>query len=94
MREETSMLAGLLEVRAKCGRLDSSVLLTLFHQQLDSITKSWIYYQFYHNEWAEKLAARTVVNKYFNNEQKHTNDSVKKEKIVDFKKRQRQRKKE
>ena len=51
-------------------------LLTLFYQQLKtinknvyvpsvlSITKSWIYY---HKEWAEKLAARTV-NKYFNNE--------------------------
>ena len=60
----------------------------------EGITKSWISYQFYHKEWVEKLAARTVVNKYFNNEQKHTNDSVKKEKIVDFKKRQRQRKKE
>ena len=54
-------------------------LLTLFYQQLKTInknvyvpsvlgiTKSWIYYQFYHKEWAEKLAARTV-NKYFNNE--------------------------
>ena len=78
-----------------------SALLTLFHQQLKTInenayvpsvlgiTKSWIYYQFYHKEWAEKLAARTVVNKYFTNEQKHTNDSVRKEQIVDFKKRQR-----
>ena len=44
----------------------------------EGITKSWIYYQF---------VARTVVNKYFNNEQKHTNDSVRKE-LVDFKKRQ------
>ena len=42
------------------------------------ITKSWIYYQFYHKKWGEKLAARTVVNKYFNKEQKHTNDSVRK----------------
>ena len=51
-------------------------LLTLFYQQLKTInknvyvpsvlgiTKSWIYY---HKEWAEKPAARTV-NKYFNNE--------------------------
>ena len=30
------------------------------------ITKSWIYYQFYHKEWAENLSARTI-NKYFNN---------------------------
>ena len=43
----------------------------------EGITKSWIYYQF---------VARTVVNKYFNNEQKQTNDSVRKE-LVDFKKR-------
>ena len=53
------------------------------------ITKSWIYYQFYHKEWGENLAARAVVNRYFNNEQKHANDSVTKEQIVDFKKRQR-----
>ena len=39
----------------------------------------------------EKLAARTVANIYFNNEQKHTNDSVRKEQIVDFKKRQRKK---
>ena len=51
-------------------------LLTLFHQQLKTVnknvcvpsilgtTKCWIYYQFYHKEWTEKLAARTV-NKYF-----------------------------
>ena len=60
----------------------------------EDITKSWIYYQFYHKEWTEKLAVRTVVNKYFNNEQKHTNDLVRKEQRVDFKKRQRQRKNE
>ena len=47
----------------------------------EGITKSWIYYQF---------VARTVVNKYFNNEQKQTNDSVRKE-LVDFKKRQRKK---
>ena len=64
-------------------------LLTLFHQQLKTInknvyvpsvlgiTKSWIYYQFYHKEWTEILAA-TTVNEYFNNEKKHTNDSVRK----------------
>ena len=36
-------------------------------------------------EWIEKLAARTAVNISFNNEQKHTNDLIRKEKIVDFK---------
>ena len=36
---------------------------------------------------SKKFAARTVVNKYFNNEQKHTNDSARKE-LVDFNKRQ------
>ena len=57
-------------------------VLTLFHQQLQTInknvyvsivsgiTKSWIYYQFYHKEWAEKLATRAV-KKYFNNEKKN-----------------------
>ena len=39
-------------------------------------------------EWDEKLAVRTLVNIFFNNEQKHTNDSVKKEQVVDFKKRE------
>ena len=39
-------------------------------------------------EWGEKLAVRTLVNIFFNNEQKHTNDSVKKEQVVDFKKRE------
>ena len=39
----------------------------------------------------EKLAARTEVNNYFNNEQKHTNDSVRKEQTVDFKRRQRKK---
>ena len=57
----------------------------------EGITKSWIYYQFYHKEWCEKPAARIVVNRYFNNEQKHTNDLVRKEQIVDFKKRQRKK---
>ena len=38
-----------------------------------------------HKQWNEKLATRTVVNIFFNNEQKHTNDSVRKEQIVDFK---------
>ena len=42
-------------------------------------------------EWGEKLAARTVVNISFNNEQKHTNNSVRKEHIVHFKKRQRKK---
>ena len=37
---------------------------------------------------SEKPAARTVVNKYFNNEQTHTNDWPRKE-LVHFKKRQR-----
>ena len=31
-----------------------------------------------HKECGEKLAARTVVNLFFNNKQKHTNDSVRK----------------
>ena len=44
-----------------------------------------------HKEWGKKLATRTVVNKYFNNKQKHTNDLVRKEQIVDFKKRQRKK---
>ena len=39
---------------------------------------------------SEKFAARTVVNRYFNNEQKHTNDSTRKE-LVDFNKRQRKK---
>ena len=39
---------------------------------------------------SEKLTARTVVNKYFNNEQKHTNDLARKE-IVDFNKRQKKK---
>ena len=39
-------------------------------------------------EWDAKLAVRTLVNIFFNNEQKHTNDSVKKEQVVDFKKRE------
>ena len=39
---------------------------------------------------SEKLTARIVVNKYFNNEQKHTNDLARKE-IVDFNKRQRKK---
>ena len=34
----------------------------------------------------KKLATRTLVNIFFNNEQKHTNESVRKEQIVDFKK--------
>ena len=38
-----------------------------------------------------KLAARTVVNIFFNNEQKHTNELVRKEQIVEFKKRQRKK---
>ena len=57
-------------------------VLTLLHQQLQTInknvyvpsvlgiTKSWIYYQFYHKEWAEKLATRTV-NKYFTNKKEN-----------------------
>ena len=28
------------------------------------------HYQFYQKEWGEKIAARTVVNRYFNNEQR------------------------
>ena len=44
-----------------------------------------------HNEWDEKLTARTAVNIFFNNEQKHRNGSVRKEQIVDFKKRQRKK---
>ena len=44
-----------------------------------------------HKEQDEKLAARTVVNKFCNNEQKHADDSVTKEQIVDFKKRQRKK---
>ena len=36
------------------------------------------------NKWGEKLTARTVVSIFFNNEQKHTNDSVRKEQMVDF----------
>ena len=57
----------------------------------EGITKFWIYYQFYDKEWGEKPATSTVVRKYFSNEQKHTNDSVRKEQIVDFKKRQRRK---
>ena len=43
-----------------------------------------------HKEWAEKLAARTVVHIFFNNEINHTNDLVRKEQI-DFKTRQRKK---
>ena len=43
-----------------------------------------------HKEWGEKLAARTVVHIFFNNEINHTNDLVRKEQI-DFKTRQRQK---
>ena len=52
---------------------------------------SWIYYQFAVRDYSEKLAARTAVNKYFDNEETHTNESARKE-LVHFK--QRQRKKE
>ena len=41
-----------------------------------------------YKEWGEKLAARTVINVSFNNGQKYTNESVRKEQTVDFKKRQ------
>ena len=44
-----------------------------------------------HKQWNEKLATRTVVNIFFNNEQKYTHDSVRKEQIGDFKKRQRKK---
>ena len=44
-----------------------------------------------YKEWGEKLAARTVINTCFNNEQKNTNDPVRKEQIVDLKKRQRKK---
>ena len=39
----------------------------------------------------EKLATRIVVNKLLNSKQKYTNDSVRKEQIIDFKKRQRKK---
>ena len=47
-------------------------------------------------KWSEKLAARTVVNVIFNNKQEHiykwlANDSVRKEQIVDFEKRHREK---
>ena len=42
-----------------------------------------------YKEWSEKLSARTGVNNFFNNQEKHTNDLVRKEQIVDLKKRQR-----
>ena len=57
----------------------------------EGITKTWMYYQFHHKEWGEKLATRAVVNKYFNSEQSITNDFVRKEQKVDFKKRQRKK---
>ena len=76
-------------------------LFTLFHNNYikcicsqcfrEGITKFWIYYHFCHKEWEEKLTTSTVVNKYFDNEQKYTNDSVRKEEIADFKKRQRKK---
>ena len=49
------------------------------------------HYQFYQKEWGEKIAARTVVNRYFNNEQRHTTNSVRKEQLVNFKKIQRKK---
>ena len=58
----------------------------MFEVFREAITKYWMHYQLYHKEWGEKFAARTLVNKCFNNEQKHTNDSVRNEHIVDFKK--------
>ena len=33
-------------------------------------------------EWDEKLTARAVANKYFNNEPKYTNDSIRKEQML------------
>ena len=44
-----------------------------------------------HKEWGETLAVRTVVNIFFNDEQKHTNNSVRKEQIIDCKKKQRKK---
>ena len=44
-----------------------------------------------HKEWDEKPAAKTVVNICSNNEQKHTNDLVRKEQIVYSEKRQREK---
>ena len=35
-----------------------------------------------HKEWDEKLTARAVANKYFNNELKYTNDSIRKEQML------------
>ena len=43
-----------------------------------------------HKLWGEKIASRTVVNIFFNNEQKHANDLVVKEQIVEFKKGQKE----
>ena len=35
-----------------------------------------------HKEWDDKIAARTVVNNFFKNEQKYTDDSVRQEKML------------
>ena len=44
-----------------------------------------------HRELSEKLAARIVVNMFFHKKQKHTNQSVRQEQVVDFKKGQRKK---
>ena len=53
----------------------------------EGITNSWIYYQFVIRTVVKNLPPGTVVNKYFNNKQKHTNGSARKE-LLDFNKRQ------
>ena len=42
-----------------------------------------------HNEWATKMCRSILVNIFFNNKQKRTNDSIRKNAVVGFKKRQR-----
>ena len=42
-----------------------------------------------HQEVALKLAIRMIVNSYYNNKQKRKNDSIEKDAITGFKKRQR-----
>ena len=38
-----------------------------------------------YKDWTEKLATRPIINIFFNEEKKHTNDLVRKEQTADFK---------
>ena len=44
-----------------------------------------------HEQWNKKFTIRTVAHIYRNNKQKLVNDSIRKEQVTDFKKRQRKK---